>query len=404
MNGKTVDISLDLTSHNPSFSSNDLMLLDEPVAALKISGNNISFRIRLDTDVLFEGKSDDNKITGTVAIQGAPPNIKIQFTLTKRADTAPEKPFFVELHTIESRGVRLSAEIYVPKSAKPHPALVLVHSSSLNLKQQYSFYAAWFAKLGFEVLLFDKRGNGLSTGNYATATYNNLATDVIACLEMMKSRGSVDKNKIGLWGYSQGAMLLPMIVTKTSIPSFLIAKSPEVFSAAEGAAYADSLRLCSLGYPTENAHIAAESHRAVQKMIINGIGCFEVETFINQNAQKYSFMNQTGLPGNLTIDKNEFGGYYWKGRTENFYSYWQKLPIPALVLFGKDDELLNAVRNDSVIRSLNNKNITTVLFPKANHNLKKSFNPAKYPDFDWPRSIPECTLETKQWLTQEVLY
>lgn len=402
MNGKTVDLSIDYTSSNGTFSSNDLMLLAEPISSLKYDNRNISFNIMLDVEMMFEGTVDNGKINGNVSIQGGPPNMKISFNLVKKSETPPKKPYVVEKLIIKSKDVNLSAEIFTPDTKKLHPALVLLHGSSMNLKNQYAFYADYFANLGFEVLIFDKRGNGESTGNYATSRYSDLIEDAIACLEEMKNRESVDKNKIGLWGYSQGAMLLPMLVTKTNIPAFLIAKSPEIFGASEGGAYSDSLRILNMGNTPDNAHIVAQSYRTVEKMIRDGNNYKDVENFINQNAQKYSFMNQTGLYGNRTINKNEFEGYYWNDRTINFYPYWEKLKTPTLALFGEDDDILNAAKNELIMKNFNNANIETKMFSRAGHNLKKSFNPRKYSDFDWPRAIPEYLDFMKEWLRKRL--
>lgn len=402
MNGKTVDIEVFFNSENPSFSSKETMVLEEPISNLKIKNGRISFAWITDDQLLFAGTVKNEKINGTVNIQGAPSNMKFIFDLARKFDSLPVKSYAIEKLTIKSKSANLSANIYVPKTKKMHPALVLLHGSGPQTKNLYTYYADFFVKLGCEVLIFDKRGAGASTGNHWTASYNDLAEDAIACLETMKNRGSVDKSKIGLWGYSQGASLLPLIVTKTDIPTFLIAKSPEVISVPEASAYADSLKIINRGYSSEDADIVAESHRKVGQMIRDGSDYKEVEDFIRQNARKYSFMDQTGLFSNITINKDEFEGFYWRGRAESFYSYWKNIKMPTLVLFGEDDEYVNSKSNKSIIESFNNSKITIKLFPRAGHNLKKAFNPSKYPDFDLPRAIPEYLDFVEKWLENEI--
>lgn len=402
MNGKTVDISIAFNSENSSFSSHDLMLLGEPVSNLKVNNGNINFSIIIDAEMLFKGTIENDQISGTVSIQDGPPNMKIGFSLAKKLDTLPTKLYSTEKLNIKNKAGALSAEIYKPNSKELHPAIVLLHGSTTNLKNQYTFYADFFANLGFEVLIFDKRGNGESTGNYATSCYNDLEDDAIACLETMKNRESVDKNKIGLWGFSQGASLLPLIASKTDIITFLIAKSPEIISVAEAGAFSDSLRVLNFGNSPANGHVAAESHRQVAKMISTGSDYKAVENFINLNAQKYSFMNQTGLYGNIRISRNDFEGYYWMGQADNFYSYWKNLKTPTLVIYGEDDEYINAIKNESILKNLNNPKIEIKLFPRANHALKKAFNPVKYPDFDWPRVIEGYTDFVGKWVENEI--
>ncbi|MCG8388037.1 MAG: alpha/beta hydrolase [Cytophagales bacterium] len=401
MNGKEVDLTLDLDSERQIFSSSDLMLIEQPISDLKMNNSTISFSLILDVELHFNGVLKNDQIQGSIEMQNAPPNMNMAFRLRKQVHTL-EKPYSVEDLTIKSKDVILSANYYKQKAKGNFPALVLLHGSSTNLRSDYVYDADFFAKLGFEVLIFDKRGNGKSTGNYSTSNYGDIIEDAIACLEFMSNKESVDKNKIGLWGYSQGAMLLPRIASKTDIPKFLIAKSPEVVSVTEAAAYSDSLRVVNSGGSVSNGQYVANSHREVEKMINNGANYKEVERFIQNRAQQNSFMNQTGLHDRISINENEFNGYYWKGRTENFYSYWNNLDIPTIVLFGERDSFVNAGRNTSHLKSLDNDNIDIILFPKANHSLKKAFDPTTDTEFDFPRLIEGYTENIEKWIEKEI--
>jgi len=401
LNGKIVDLSVDLNSDKQTFSSYDLMLVEQPITNLKVNNGNIYFSLVLDVELDFKGELKNNQINGTVEMQNGPPNMNMVFNLIKQP-TIPKKSYSIENLTIKSGNIVLSAAFYKQKEKGKFPALVLLHGSSTNLKSDYVFDADFFAKRGFEVIIFDKRGNGKSTGDYYISNYDDLIDDAIACLEMLNKRESVDKSKIGLWGYSQGAMLLPKIITKTSIPSFLIAKSPEVVSVTEAAAYSDSLRVVNSGNSKANGHIVAESHRKVEKMIRNGNDYKSVEMFIHQNTQKYPFMNQTGLHDRISINESEFNGFYWKGRTENFYSYWKNLNIPTLVLLGERDALINTKKNNLLLDNLKNQNIKVMVFPYANHHLKKIFNPAIDREFDFPRLIEGYADFVDKWIEKEI--
>ncbi len=401
MNGKTVDISLYFNSDKASFTSNDLMLFKEPIAELKFKSNTISFSIDIETIFRFEGVVENEKIIGSVNIQDGPPNMKIDFSLVKKSDKLPTKAYSIEKLYVKSKHVNLAAEIYKPTINKLHPAMVLLHGSTMSLKTQYSFYANFFANIGFEVLIFDKRGNGESTGNYSTASYDDLVYDAISCLMVLKNSKTVDTTKIGLWGFSQGAMLLPFIASKTEIPSFLIAIAPETHGPSVAAAYADSIRVVNFDNSSTDGHIAAESHRKVAEMIRSGKNNKEVEAFINENAQKYNFMNQTSLYGNISIDKENFEGLYWSGRKHNFYPYWEKLNIKTLCLYGEDDDLVNPITNEEIIKNFNNNKIQMKAYSGANHVLKKTFNPRKYPDFDWPRITKGYLEYIEKWIKDE---
>lgn len=395
--GKSVDVSMTFAGGNSSFSSKDLQVLEERLTDLKCQGGRISFALVTDDRVSFTGKMEKGAISGTVNPQGAPPNMRFTFDLTRKSDTPPARSYDVESLWIISKGAKLSANIYIPRTQNPHPALVLLHGSGPHRKSPYAFDADFFVNLGFEVLIFDKRGSGSSTGNYWAASYEDLANDAIACLETLKARGSVDSHKIGLWGYSQGAMLLPWIAQKTNIPAFLIAKSPEVFGVTEAAIFSDTLRVMASGGTDREARIVSESFQTVETMIRNGRNREEVTAFINQNAGRNAFMDRTGLHGNMSITQEAFSGFYWQGRTQKFDSYWRNVSLPTLALFGEDDDVLNPMKNRTALESYGNGHIATKLFPRAGHNLKRVFNPAKYPDLDFARRLPEVFDATGVW-------
>jgi pimeloyl-ACP methyl ester carboxylesterase len=400
VNGKTADLSLDL--NDSTISSSDNMFVKQRIQNLSFKNETLRFSyITDDANLSFEGVVDSSNITGRLKIQGMPPEIAMHFNLSKQSDTSPSENYTIEKFTISSTGANISAEIYKPKTNSLHPALVLLYGSGDYTKSWLAFDADFFAKQGIEVLIYDKRGSGQSTGNRITTTYENLAEDAIACLEILNQRETVDKNKIGLWGLSQGGMLLPYIASKTDIPSFMIAISP-AFSAYEAAAFSDSLRVVSRGYSSEDGHIAAESHREVAEMIHNGSDYKEVLNFINNNTQKYRFMNLTGLHDRIVINKENFEGLYWSGRKYNFYEYWKKIDVKTLCVFGEDDRYVNAIKISKAIKSIKNNKIEIKLFSGANHMLKKTVNFRGFSEFDFPRAKEGYLEFVSQWVEDEL--
>ena len=403
VNGNTADFSLDL--NDSTISSSDNMFMKQRIQNLSLKNNILRFSyIPTDANMAFEGILDKHNIRGAVKItrmREMPPEIKMSFNLSKQSDTSPPKKYAIEKLTVASNGANISVEIYKPKKESIHPAILLLHGSGGVTKNGKAFYADYFVKQGFEVLIYDKRGSGQSTGNRITATYENLAEDAIACLEILNKRETVDKNKIGLWAISQGGMLLPFIASKTDIPSFMIAISP-AFSAYEAAAFSDSLRVVSRDYSSEDGYIAAESHRKVAEMIRNGSDYKEVLNFINNNAQKYPFMNLTGLHDRVVINKENFEGLYWSGRKYNFYNYWKKLDVKTLCVFGEDDRYVDPIKTSKAIKSIKNNKIEIKIFSGANHAMKKTVNFKDFSEFDFPR-VKEGYLEfVSQWIENEI--
>ena len=92
----------------------------------------------------------------------------------------------------------------------PYPSVVFVHGSGTPPRQQFNFWADQFTRLGFAVLVFDKRGSGSSAGDWREADFTDLARDVLACVDVLKARSDVDPKQIGLFGQSQGGWVAPL--------------------------------------------------------------------------------------------------------------------------------------------------------------------------------------------------
>src|SRR5262249_43483078 len=70
-----------------------------------------------------------------------------------------------------------------------------------------------------------KRGCGASTGDWTTASQFDLAEDALAAVRLLKERPEIDSRRIGLWGMSQGASIIPLAAVRSSDVAFLIAVS-----------------------------------------------------------------------------------------------------------------------------------------------------------------------------------
>ncbi len=83
------------------------------------------------------------------------------------------------------------------------------------------------------VLGYDKRGVGGSTGNWNTASFDDLADDVVAAFEYLKTRSDVDSRRIGLLGVSQAGWIMPLAAVRAKDLAFLISISGAGIPAAE---------------------------------------------------------------------------------------------------------------------------------------------------------------------------
>jgi len=72
------------------------------------------------------------------------------------------------------------------------------------------------------VLRVDDRGVGGSTGSDGEATYQDLAGDVGAAIDLLKAHPRIDADAIGLFGHSQGGFLAPFVATERDDVAFVV--------------------------------------------------------------------------------------------------------------------------------------------------------------------------------------
>jgi len=95
----------------------------------------------------------------------------------------------------------------------PVPAQVAVHGSGRD-QAVYAYRLPYLAAAhGMAGFVFDKRGTGESEGDY-TQYFPDLASDVRAAVEFLRTQPEVDPARIGLVGYSQGGWIAPMAVAQ----------------------------------------------------------------------------------------------------------------------------------------------------------------------------------------------
>jgi dipeptidyl aminopeptidase/acylaminoacyl peptidase len=83
------------------------------------------------------------------------------------------------------------------------PVIIICHGLGAN-KSDFTELSSHLSKTGYNVLLFDFRGHGDSEGRSSSLGLLE-QSDLISAIKYVKSREDVDKDKIGVYGFSLGA-------------------------------------------------------------------------------------------------------------------------------------------------------------------------------------------------------
>jgi uncharacterized protein len=128
-----------------------------------------------------------------------------------------------------SAGITLAGTFTRPKEGGPFAAVLLITGSGKQDRDEtimghkpFLVLADFLTRKGIAVLRVDDRGAGQSTGNFATSTSADFATDVEAGIAYLKSRADVDPKRIGLVGHSEGGMIAPMVAARNSDVAFIV--------------------------------------------------------------------------------------------------------------------------------------------------------------------------------------
>jgi len=153
---------------------------------------------------------------------------------------AAAAPYRQQSLTFRSEGISLAATLYLPSAAAaPFPAMVIVHGSGDFPRRRYHRWADHWARLGYAVLVYDKRGCGDSEGVYVASgngTAENLdllARDAAAALETLRSRSDVKGDDVGFWGVSQAGWIVPRAAAISGHAAFMILVSGPAVTVGE---------------------------------------------------------------------------------------------------------------------------------------------------------------------------
>lgn len=219
------DLSLDIKQtqdqYDIQFTSLDQNAFGIPARDIIIDQDSIKFALQSDSyRYEFKGILLNNSILQiNLMVDGN----SFEFQLQKVAKD--------DSHGIKSKDIRFRSEnlllygtVYYP--VKPNgKAIYLVTSSGNTDRSASRAEALMFAQNGFITLHTDKRGTGISDGNWQKADMPTLCNDDILAIQYLSQIEKLALNQIGIKGSSQGAAKVPYIMSKLPDLMFGIAVS-----------------------------------------------------------------------------------------------------------------------------------------------------------------------------------
>jgi uncharacterized protein len=145
----------------------------------------------------------------------------------------PRPPFPYESRDVtfanEEAGITLAGTLAVPPGPGPFKAVVLIAGSGPHRRDEeiwnhrpFLVLADALARAGLVTLRYDKRGVGLSQGNYEAATSLNFAADARAAVRFLRRQSALPLSSVGLAGHSEGGTIAPLVAEGNPDVAFLV--------------------------------------------------------------------------------------------------------------------------------------------------------------------------------------
>ncbi|WP_300529792.1 alpha/beta fold hydrolase [Maricaulis sp.] len=211
-----------------------------PVTALSRTGSTVQLQVPA-AQVTYSAQleADGSQLTGSWTRPGFP-DVELVFTRVSsevvdayrpQTPQAPY-PYTIEEVRIENpaaAGVTLAGTLTLPHGDGPHPAVILISGSGPQDRDEsvwehkpFAVLADHLSRNGIAVLRYDDRGFAESTGDFASATSRDFASDAEAALSWLRQQPGIDATSTGVIGHSEGGLIAPMLAQTPNAPDFMV--------------------------------------------------------------------------------------------------------------------------------------------------------------------------------------
>ena len=273
--------------------------------------------------------------------------------------------------TFESGRYTLHGELLLPQKADSVPMIIFLVGAGENSSHRTIYkdfveqnLEALFIKEGYGILYFDKRGVGDSEGKWQRSDIYDRADDAKAAIDYLKTLNSVDPNRIGVFGHSQGGWVAQVVgsLYRNDVKAIASIAGPVSNTELHLTNIYNSEYLCE----GETKEKAFEQASKKAQSDINWVSVFPLKKAWRQLKEISEFDPSSDL---------------------------KRITAPALFVFASND---NTVYPGWALTSLNETfpngipdNFTLSVIPGANHDLKnagmcaskKESNEAMYSDY-----------------------
>lgn len=301
-------------------------------------------------------------------------------------EQTPKPPFpyrieEVKVATPDSQ-VSQAGTLTLPEGGGPFPAVLLLTVAGPNDRDQsflghkgFWVLADYLTRHGIVVLRLDDRGVRGSSGQWLGATYQDLAQDALAAVDLLRHRAEVTQEAVGLIGNSEGGAIAALAASQSKHVAFI------VMLAGPGLKGTATLRL-QLERAIQMQHIPQEQAARYRELFQEFLKLEQREpSEVTTRAAMTQFL--TG-GGKALFPPYGFIPSDIEGLTDYLLSPWHRsqlsydpsvalkqVHVPVLALSGEKDRVLppdeHLAAIDHALHQAGNADITVRRLPELNH-------------------------------------
>jgi pimeloyl-ACP methyl ester carboxylesterase len=375
---------------------------DLKLSSISENGSSIGFAIEgVLGDPTFAGTLTGKQITGLFS-QGP---LKLPFTLSRghvpqpspttnvaAVPAGPARPYIDHEVSYDNGPIHLAGTLTLPAGTGPFPAAVLITGSGPQDRDEqilghkpFAIMADRLARAGIAVLRADDRGVGGSFGGTVDeATTEELAGDTLAGVRFLQMQASIDPQRIGLIGHSEGGIIAPMLAARSRDIAFVVILAGSGVRGDE--VWLEQRRMIERANGVPEDIIQRENADAANLVtaIETGAGLQAITSLVQAqlNAQANQLPAERRPTTRQTAVNADSIARIMTTRWFRFFLTYdprptlRKVTVPVLVLMGDLDRQVSPAQNlpeiEKALRQAGNPDITVRVLPGLNHLFQKA--------------------------------
>ena len=326
----------------------------------------------------FETSPQGEVTRSIVRVQGQPDRVGL-----------PAKTYRQELLNIRNGKETLAATLIMPAAKGKHPVTIFVPGSGALSRDESAPFREFdtFIKNGVGLLIYDKRGTGLSSGDWQRQSFDELASDVLAAVALLKRRKDVDTRRIGAWGFSQGGSIAPLAASRSKDIAFLIIASGGGVTPPQAEINEQVARM--------------RAQKLSQAEIDEAIAFMKLQFDLVRNPARWEEFQAAAQK----VKDKKWYRYTWGGLPKDHWqwNWWKpvvdfdpaipfsRIKIPVLLMFGALDQYTPSETVPQFVETIStalakggNRDVTSRIFPNADHDLSVKLEGGRFsapPDY-----------------------